>query len=99
LEGWADRQALLVCELHRRAQQVVNADGVQENLNRSSGVLRTIFEAFLVDLGRPRCAKPVVWDGIKRLLFSFAVPDKVEGVHGEIVSLLVVFGRLTPVEA
>jgi hypothetical protein len=27
LEGWADRQVLLVCELHRRAQQVVNSDG------------------------------------------------------------------------
>jgi hypothetical protein len=58
LEGWADRQALLVCELHRRAQQVVNADGVQKILNRSSGVLWAIFVAFQVDLGRPGCAKP-----------------------------------------
>ena len=47
LEGWADRQALLVCELHHRAQQVVNADGVQENLNRYTGVLQTVFVAFM----------------------------------------------------
>jgi hypothetical protein len=91
LEGWADRQVLLVCELHRRAQQVVNADGVQENLNRSSGVLRTIFEAFLFDLGCPGCAKPVCWDGIEPLLIPFVMTDKVEGVHGESVSLLIVF--------
>jgi hypothetical protein len=52
LEGLADRQAFLMCELHRRAQQVVNSDGVQKILNRSSGVLRTVFVSGL--LGRPR---------------------------------------------
>jgi hypothetical protein len=93
LEGWADRQALLVCELHRRAQQVVNSDGVQKILNLSSGVLRAVFVTLLVYLGRPECAKSVCWDGIEPLLISFAVTDTVEGVHGEFVSLLVVFGR------
>ena len=88
LEGWADRQVLLVCELHRRAQQVVNSDGVQEMLDCLSGDLRAIVVALLVDLGRPGCAKPVCWDGIEPLLVSFAVTDKVEGVHGELVSLL-----------
>jgi hypothetical protein len=34
----------------------------------------------------------VVWDGIERLVFSFVMADKVEGVHGEFVSLLIVFG-------
>jgi hypothetical protein len=37
----------------------------------------------------------VVWDGIERLLFSFAVIGKVEGVHGEFVSLPVVFGSVS----
>ena len=81
LEGWADRQVLLVCELHRRAQQVVNSDGVQEMLDCLSGDLRAIVVALLVDLGRPGCAKPVCWDGIESLVFTFAVPDKVEGVY------------------
>jgi hypothetical protein len=58
-----------------------------------SGVLRT-FLALLVDLGRPGCAKPVCWDDIESLFFTFAVPDKVEGVHGEFVSLLIAFGRV-----
>jgi hypothetical protein len=35
----------------------------------------------------------VCWDGIEPLLISFAMTDKVKGVHGKFVSLLVVFGR------
>jgi hypothetical protein len=41
----------------------------------------------------------VCWDGIEPLLISFAMTDKVEGVHGEFVSLLVVFGRPASVGA